>query len=76
MGRKVKDKKFTRVTLDYELRANADGMPVFRKCFENEILLSFYDDEGAWAFREWWEEVASQAFAKWCMAEGHEDLIR
>lgn len=64
--------KFERVDLNHELRADADGMPVFRRCFENEILLSFYDDDGAYGFEEWWEEKGSELFGEWMNT--HENL--
>ena len=64
-----KPKKFDRVDLEDELRANADGMPVFRKCFEHEILLSFYDDDGAYGFRDWWYEEGSAVFYKYMEKE-------
>lgn len=54
--------KFTRVSLDHELRADADGMPVFRKCFEHEILMSFYSDDGAYQFEDWWNDKGSELF--------------
>ena len=57
--------KFTRVSLEKELRADADGMPVFRKCFDHEILMSFLDDAGAYAFEEWWYDEGSEQLAKW-----------
>lgn len=60
-------KGFTRVTLDDEIKADADGMPTFRKCFEHEILLSFYDDCGAYAFNEWWIEEGSVELNKWLL---------
>ena len=56
------DKKFNRVNLDKVLRADADGMPVFRECFENEILMSFYDDDGAYGFEDWWFIEGSTIF--------------
>lgn len=58
-------KAFKRVSLDKELRADADGSPVFRRCFEHEILLSFYDDSGAYAFEEWWGCVGAKQFNSW-----------
>ena len=60
--------KFTRVRLDDELRADADGMPVFRKCFENEVLMSFFDDDKCVAFKEWWEDIGSKKFGGWLIA--------
>jgi hypothetical protein len=57
--------KFKRVDLEDVLRANADGMPVFRKCFDHEILMSFYDDAGAYGFRDWWNEKGSEQFAEY-----------
>lgn len=59
------DKKFERVSLDNVLRADADGMPVFRNCFENEILMSFYDDEGAYEFSDWWRIEGSRFFQRY-----------
>jgi len=56
------NKKFERVNLDKVLRANADGMPVFRNCFEHEILMSFYDDDGAYGFEDWWNSEGSAIF--------------
>lgn len=69
--------KFTRVDIEYELRADADGMPVFRECFDNELLLSFYDDEGARAFEDWWFLVGAESLAKYCQeTEGYKHLIK
>ena len=61
----MSDLKWTHVDLEDELRANADGMPVFRKCFEYEILLSFNDDVGAYAFHDFWAEQGEKAFDKY-----------
>jgi hypothetical protein len=58
------DKKFERVNLDKFLRADVDDMPVFRKCFEHEILMSFYDDDGAYEFEDWWNAEGSVLFYK------------
>ena len=55
-------KKFERVNLEDVLRADAEGMPIFRKCFEHETLMSFYDDSGNKYFKEWWEEIGSALF--------------
>ena len=62
----AKSEKFQRVDVEDELRADADGMPVFRRCFEHETLMSFTDDAGNYAFRDWWEEEGSAIFKKWC----------
>lgn len=59
--------KFERVSLDDVLRADADGMPVFRRCFENEILLSFWDDSGAYGFSEWWQDQGAELFNAWML---------
>lgn len=68
---------FTRVSLEDVLRADADGMPVFRKCFENEILLSFFDDDGAYAFHQWWVEHGAAAFGEWLIQqEEYQHLMR
>ena len=56
---------FTRVDLEDVLRAYADGMPIFRKCFEHETLMSFYDDDGNYQFREWWEVEGRYLFNNW-----------
>lgn len=61
------DKKFIRVELEDELRSDTDKMPVFRRCFEHETLMSFYDDDGNYAFREWWDEVGSNHFLNWML---------
>jgi hypothetical protein len=37
-------------------------MPVFRECFEHEILMSFYDDDGAYGFEDWWFIEGSAIF--------------
>lgn len=37
-----------------------------RRIAEHEVLLSFYDDEFALAFREWWEDEGSESFQKFC----------
>lgn len=59
------DKRFTRVRLDDVLRADADGMPIFRRCFGHEIMLTFFDDDGAINFREWWEDKGAKQFYEW-----------
>ena len=59
------ENRFTRVDLSKELRADTDGVPVFRMCYEHETLMSFYDDDGNYAFREWCEEEGSKLFYKW-----------
>lgn len=56
---------FKRVSLETKLRANTDGMPVFRDCYEHETLMSFFDDDGNYAFNEWWSEEGSELFNKW-----------
>jgi len=57
--------KFIRVTLDDVLKSDSNGMPVFRKCFEHETLLSFYDDSGNYAFKDWWDVEGSLIFNEW-----------
>jgi hypothetical protein len=54
--------KFNRVDLEHVLRANSDDMPIFRKCFEHETLMSFYDDDGNEAFNQWWKNEGSELF--------------
>lgn len=57
--------EFTRVSLDEDIRADADGAPVIRECHDHEIMMSFFDDEGACAFREWWDDVGAEQFYDW-----------
>jgi hypothetical protein len=66
--------KFTRVTLERELRADADGCPVFRRCHEHEILMSFLDDDGAYAFAAWWHDQGAEGFGTWCEEHGQDVL--
>jgi hypothetical protein len=61
----MKNKKFERVVLDNKLRANTDGMPVFRECMDNETLMSFFDDEGNYAFNEYWSNLGAEHFNEW-----------
>ena len=56
-------RKFTRMRLDRELRSDADGMPVFRSCFQHEVMMTFFDDSGAQAFRRWWETEGVDGFS-------------
>jgi hypothetical protein len=56
---------FKRVQLNKELRASSDGMPIFRQCFEHETLMSFDDDDGNYAFNEWWSAEGSMKFTEW-----------
>jgi hypothetical protein len=59
------EKKFDRVVLERELRSDSDGMPTFRKCFDHETLMSFFDDSGNMAFNEWWNAEGSILFNEW-----------
>lgn len=68
-------RKFTRVELQDELRADTDGMPVFRECFENEIMMAFYDDLGAYYFKEWWESRGALLFGEWCVKSNRAYLL-
>ena len=52
----MENKKFTRVTLETQMTA---------KCHEHETLMSFRDDDGNYAFVEWWEEEGSKLFYQW-----------
>lgn len=61
--------RFTDVELSNELRADADGMPVFRRCFEHETLMSFNSDDGNYAFNNWWQQQGSILFGLWL--DGH-----
>lgn len=40
-----------------------------RAVCDHEILLSFRDDEHAYAFHDWWNMVGSKAFVKWVEQE-------
>jgi len=60
-----KANKFTRVDLEKELCADTDGCPVFRKCHDHEIFLAFYDDSGAYAFQEWWDDIGAEQMLEW-----------
>ena len=61
--------KFTRVSLDSVLRADADGRPIFRRCYEHEVLMAFFDDAGCHAFKEWWDSVGAEEFGDHCSAK-------
>jgi hypothetical protein len=34
---------------------------------EHETLLSFNNDGGNYAFNDWWYEIGSKLFNKWCL---------
>jgi len=57
--------KYDKVNLEEYLRADADGMPIFRRCFDHEILMSFINDLGAEAFDSWWYEEGAELFNNW-----------
>ena len=57
--------EFTEVNLDRIIRADADGRPTLRQCYEHEIMLSFVDDMGAHGFREWWKGEGAEQFGGW-----------
>lgn len=38
---------------------------------DHEVVLSFNDDEHAYAFHDWWGLVGGQAFVKWVKTERH-----
>lgn len=42
---------------------------------EHECLMSFYDDDGAVAFSEWWVEKGEDQFIKWCLKNNYEGII-
>jgi hypothetical protein len=46
-------KKFERVKLETEVK---------RRMYDHEVLLSFNDDDGAYAFDEWWNKIGSTLF--------------
>jgi hypothetical protein len=54
------EEKFSRVSMPEKFE---------RRIAEHEVLMSFYDDEAAYAFREWWEDEGSALFQKFCGAE-------
>ena len=49
---------------------DADGNPIFRRCFPHERLLAFLDDHGAEAFDQWWVEIGEQLFGQWLQGGG------
>ncbi len=58
--------KFERVELKkYQYFCRADGESIERKLPDHEIKMEFYDDAGAYAFEEWWNEQGAEQMAKW-----------
>ena len=49
-----KPERFTDVTFHDEVRRHAA---------DHEVFMGFVNDDGAGAFREWWEEQGAVAFA-------------
>lgn len=59
--------KFDRVDLSREIDIKTSGgMSFCRDCFTHEILLSFYDDDGRFAFEKWWEIEGKYNFGNFC----------
>lgn len=59
------DGKYTEVSLESQIRSDADGLPVIRDCMEFETLMSFNDDDDNIAFREWWDKKGAYFFNEW-----------
>ena len=38
---------------------------ISRMVYDHEAVLSFDDDEGAYAFREWWDNAGLRLFSFW-----------
>lgn len=57
--------KFSDVDLSRDIKADADGCPLIRKCFEFETLMSFHDDDDNVAFNEWWHQKGTYLFNLW-----------
>ena len=36
---------------------------------EHEVLLSFYNDGGAYAFDDWWHTQGKKAYEDWCAGQ-------
>lgn len=48
---------------------------IVRKLQEHEVLMSFYDDEGAEMFDQWWWEFGKHNFREYLIAEGYDYLL-
>lgn len=48
--------RFTRVRIKRE---------VTKQLPDNDVLLGFFDDDGAYAFMLWWETKGNSAFYEW-----------
>ena len=53
---KTQDKKFLRLDMPREM---------VHHVAEHEVMMSFWDDEGAVAFNEWWDFYGSALFKKY-----------
>ena len=53
----TKEDKFTRVSFPEEVKHRVE---------DHEVFMSFYDDEYALAFREWWDDEGTVLFQKFC----------
>jgi hypothetical protein len=42
---------------------------------DNDVLLSFYDDDGAYKFNDWWYEEGSELFLKWLVDNDYTHLL-
>ena len=49
------------------------GMIPARRVYEHEILLSFYDDDGSYAFEEWFVSVGREQFRQWLTERSNND---
>lgn len=60
-------KEFERVDLKREIdNPSIGGMVFTRNCMTHEILLSFYDDDGKYAFEKWWDIEGKYMFGEFC----------
>lgn len=68
--------KFTRVDLPANIQVRVDGgMAPFRRVYDHEVLMSFFDDAGAEEFRSWWSDEGAEDFARWLLRFGRDDLL-
>lgn len=57
---------FARVDFPHDIKVRIDGgMTPIRAVYHHEVLMSFYDDDGAEGFREWWSDAGAAAFGAW-----------
>lgn len=64
MAKRKRTKLFDRVEIENERIVHMA---------DHEILLSFLDDSGAVAFRDWWDEKGLRQFSEWLGCNGFEE---